>query len=55
MRHHNIGSWLSAGSAFLLLALVISVDVLEMTNRLHPGTHLLPLQSSLSALFRSSR
>jgi hypothetical protein len=55
MRHHNISPWLSAGPAFLLLALVISCDMLVMTNRLYPGTHLLPSQSSLSALFRSSR
>ena len=51
MRHRNTGPWIAAGSVFLLLALVATSELLVLTNP--SGTHLLPLHSSLSALFRA--
>jgi hypothetical protein len=51
MRHRNTGPWIAAGSVFLLLALVATSELLVLTNL--SGTHLLPLHSSLSALFRA--
>jgi len=53
MRHRNTRPWLTAGSVFLLLALVATGELLFLTGR--PGTHLLPSHSSLSALFQAWR
>jgi len=53
MRHHR--PLISASFPFLLLALVITGDVLVMTGRLHPGARLLPTHSYLSALFQAWR
>jgi hypothetical protein len=38
MRQRQIGPRIAAGSLFLLLAMVISGDVLMMIGRLYPGT-----------------
>jgi hypothetical protein len=53
MRHNR--PWISAGFPFLLLALVITGDVLVMTGQLHPGARLLPTHSYLSALLQAWR
>ena len=53
MRQHHTGRWITAGSLFLLLAVVATGELLLLTSR--PGTHLLPSHYSLSALFRAWR
>jgi hypothetical protein len=53
MRQRYTGPWITAGSLFLLLALVATDELVLLTSR--PGTHLLPSHSSLSALFRAWR
>ena len=53
MRQRHTGPWITAGSLFLLLALVATSELLLLTRR--PGTHLLPAHSALSALFHAWR
>jgi hypothetical protein len=53
MRQRHTGPWITAGSVFLLLALVATGEFLLLTS--HPGTHLLPSHFSLSTLFQGWR
>lgn len=43
------------GSKPLVFTDVPRADVLVMTGRIHPGDHLLPLHSYLSAFFQAGR